>query len=302
MRSEGEYQRAVELIRAGVNDCEVGRRLTIPRGTIRDWRLGLTANSVGRTRYSSVEQRSTCFRCESEEVDEQAYAYLLGVYLGDGWLSSHARGVFRLRIACDLKYTNIINEIATRMVIVRRCRQSRLCGSSGMRRGLRLLEALAMCVSPAWSRPQARATNSSDAVAEGNCGFSTQSPRPWAHSLGRKSACQRCREAASFRGPPVSVPEIYVHQRLHRYFGDLHRCPRLTRCSLDTNHGTRYLSGSPKGRCLPRHLHRSEELTNTIPSARECWNGRQYGLKHHCLNRRVGSNPTSRTLWRRTPP
>ena len=119
MRSEGEYQRAVELIRAGVNDCEVGRRLAIPRSTIRDWRVGLAANSLGRTRYSSVEQRSTCFRCEGEGVNEEAYAYLLGVYLGDGWLSSHPRGVYRLRIACDLKYTAIIDEIATRIVIVR---------------------------------------------------------------------------------------------------------------------------------------------------------------------------------------
>ncbi|HJU80786.1 MAG TPA: hypothetical protein VJ796_03460 [Acidimicrobiia bacterium] len=119
MRSEGEYRRAVELIRAGVNDCKVGRRLAIPRGTIREWRVGLAADSAGRTKYASVDQRSRCFRCDGGEVDEKAYAYLLGAYLGDGWLSSHARGVYRLRIACDQKYAGIIDEIASRIVSVR---------------------------------------------------------------------------------------------------------------------------------------------------------------------------------------
>ena len=119
MRSEGEYQKALELIRAGVNDCEVGRRLGIPRGTIREWRVGLAANSLGRTKYASVDQRSRCFRCDGGEVDQKAYAFLLGAYLGDGCLSSLPRGVYRLRIACDQKYIGIINEIATEIVKVR---------------------------------------------------------------------------------------------------------------------------------------------------------------------------------------
>jgi hypothetical protein len=119
MRSEAEYQRALELIRAGINDCEVGRRLAIPRGTILDWRNGLAANSPGRTKYASVDQRSRCFRCDGGEVDEKAYAFLLGVYLGDGCLSSLPRGVYRLRIACDQKYIGIINEIATEIIKVR---------------------------------------------------------------------------------------------------------------------------------------------------------------------------------------
>lgn len=120
MWPEAEYQRALELIEKGINDCEIGRRLGIPRGTIRDWRVGLAANSGGRTKSWSGERRSgTCFRCDGGWFDEQAYAYLLGVYLGDGCLSSGPRGVYRLRIACDLKYPEIIDEIATCTVIVR---------------------------------------------------------------------------------------------------------------------------------------------------------------------------------------
>jgi len=119
VRPEAEYQQALELIRAGVNDCEIGRRLGIPRGTIRDWRVGLNAGSGGRTKEWSGRRHGTCFRCDGGWVDEEAYSYLLGMYLGDGWLSPHPRGVYQLRIACDLKYPDIINEVATHIVIVR---------------------------------------------------------------------------------------------------------------------------------------------------------------------------------------
>jgi hypothetical protein len=36
------------------------------------------------------------------------YAYLLGLYLGDGCISSHPRGVFKLRVSLDNKYPQII--------------------------------------------------------------------------------------------------------------------------------------------------------------------------------------------------
>jgi hypothetical protein len=52
-------------------------------------------------------------------VDEEAYAYLLGAYLGDGWIWQAKQNLYQLRISCDLKYPNIINEIAAHVVIVR---------------------------------------------------------------------------------------------------------------------------------------------------------------------------------------
>jgi len=122
MRPETEYRSALDLIAAGINDSEIGRRLEIPRGTIRDWRFGLEAQSGGRTESWSGSrdgQPTDCFRCTTGFIDEEAYSYLFGVYLGDGCLSPYPRGVYRLRIACDLKYPDIINEIATHIVIVR---------------------------------------------------------------------------------------------------------------------------------------------------------------------------------------
>lgn len=46
------------------------------------------------------------------------YAYLLGMYLGDGCISRHARGVFRLRVISDIKYSGIIDECSRAMEAV----------------------------------------------------------------------------------------------------------------------------------------------------------------------------------------
>ena len=120
MRPESEYRQALELIKEGVNDCEVGRRLGIPRGTIQDWRVGLAAGSGGRTRHFNGRRSGGryCSLCTSSPLDEKAYSYLLGIYLGDGCLSPGPRNVYRLRVACDVTYPDIVNEIATNIIIV----------------------------------------------------------------------------------------------------------------------------------------------------------------------------------------
>jgi hypothetical protein len=43
------------------------------------------------------------------------YAYLLGMYLGDGYIARHRRGVFCLRITSDARYPGIIDECSRAM-------------------------------------------------------------------------------------------------------------------------------------------------------------------------------------------
>ena len=45
-------------------------------------------------------------------ADSASYAYLLGLYLGDGYIAPHPRGVFRLRIVLDARYPEIIRACA----------------------------------------------------------------------------------------------------------------------------------------------------------------------------------------------
>lgn len=57
-------------------------------------------------------------RASIRSTIETAYVYLLGLYLGDGCISQGARGVFRMRIALDRKYLEIIAECAAAMEAV----------------------------------------------------------------------------------------------------------------------------------------------------------------------------------------
>ena len=106
MRSLDEVALVRSLIDAGLNDCEIARRTGIPRATVRDWRV---------KPQPPVRRADGCPVCGHPEHDPEAlpareYAYLLGLYLGDGCISPHRRGVFHLRVTLDVRYPLIIDE------------------------------------------------------------------------------------------------------------------------------------------------------------------------------------------------
>ncbi len=108
-RSSEEYEAVRALLAEGHNDCEVSRRTGISRGTVKDWRHGVSARS-----NRSVGRKGVGYECSGEhdfsDLPPSTYGYLLGMYLGDGCLSSRPRGVFQLRIVCDNRYPGIIDE------------------------------------------------------------------------------------------------------------------------------------------------------------------------------------------------
>ena len=53
-------------------------------------------------------------------TDEDAYVYLFGLYLGDGYLSLGRRGVWRLRVTLDQRYPVIIGRAMDAVDAVRR--------------------------------------------------------------------------------------------------------------------------------------------------------------------------------------
>jgi len=100
----------------GLRAQEVADRLGLSRATVRDWHAGkLPAHS-----RNGADPR--CRQCGAVEhhLDElpQSYVYLLGVYLGDGTISSGRRSVHRLRIFLDLKYPGIIDQCVAAMQAV----------------------------------------------------------------------------------------------------------------------------------------------------------------------------------------
>ena len=96
---------ALELVAAGLNDCEIARRLGVPRTTVRDWR------KPRYVRRGPVSSR--CPRCGKTTkrivLLPAEYSELLGLYLGDGHITQMARAE-RLRIFLDSSYPRILRD------------------------------------------------------------------------------------------------------------------------------------------------------------------------------------------------
>ena len=102
MRSEEDFEWVHRLVSTGMNDCAIARATGIPRPTVRDWRR----KSTRRPRPSADSPCGTVHYFAG--LPPRAYAYLLGMYLGDGCISAE-RNIWRLRVALDTKYPGIID-------------------------------------------------------------------------------------------------------------------------------------------------------------------------------------------------
>lgn len=119
MHSRATVAEALRLrAQEGLGAVRVARRLGLSVGTVRDWHVGkLPHHSRGLMPGEVVPP--ACPVCGHDEHAftelRPAYVYLLGLYLGDGTISRHRRGVFRLRIFLDKKYPEIVNECKNAM-------------------------------------------------------------------------------------------------------------------------------------------------------------------------------------------
>ena len=111
MRSNEEFEAVLGLVKFGLNDCQVSRLTGVPQPTVHRMRTSGRVASSNRT--------ALCPRCGGSSLDEAVYAYLLGLYLGDGCLIHGRRDVFRLEIALDLRYPGIIDECVNAVDCVR---------------------------------------------------------------------------------------------------------------------------------------------------------------------------------------
>jgi hypothetical protein len=94
---------------------EVTRRTGIPRSTVRDWRLGRIPGREG----AGLRARSCPICCPgSTQLNEPEYAYLLGLYLGDGHVSKHPR-TYCLRVFLDAAYPGIVEACRRALKAVR---------------------------------------------------------------------------------------------------------------------------------------------------------------------------------------
>ncbi|WP_405634819.1 helix-turn-helix domain-containing protein [Streptomyces sp. NBC_01178] len=100
---------ALTLLRSGTANRVVAKQLNVPRGTV-GWWLHEDRKRHG-VRY---QQPTDCPRCTSRELDHAAYAYLLGLYLGDGHITSKPKQ-HHLSIFCDAIWPGVIDEAESAM-------------------------------------------------------------------------------------------------------------------------------------------------------------------------------------------
>ncbi|MEU5285871.1 helix-turn-helix domain-containing protein [Streptomyces sp. NPDC020755] len=108
-------QRALTLLRNGVRNADVARKLNVPAGTISYWKH---TDRAKRGECPGAHS-SFCSRCEGE-LDGSAYAYLLGLYLGDGHIvQNQAMRTPSLSVACADSWPGLMDlcESAMRAVL-----------------------------------------------------------------------------------------------------------------------------------------------------------------------------------------
>ncbi len=125
MKPVWQVERALQLSDSGWNNCQISRELGVNRRTVSDWvRARTRIRKPARShRPPRVRGATPCPRCpHSTEsipgITAHAYAYLLGLYLGDGLISAHPRGVYRLRVFLDRAYPMIVAECSAAMGLV----------------------------------------------------------------------------------------------------------------------------------------------------------------------------------------
>jgi len=122
MRSREEVALVQTLANEGLNHCEITRQTGIPRSTVRQWLMGRTPD-FDRTRRRSGRRNASGVPCpicadHPASLPRPAYPYLLGLYLGDGCLSAHPRGVYRLRVFCADRYPYLMDQCELAMAEV----------------------------------------------------------------------------------------------------------------------------------------------------------------------------------------
>ncbi len=103
-------EKPLAMLESGVGVADVASLTGIHRSTLREWRDADPERAP----------RRPCPTCDEVAIDDgAAYSHLLGLYLGDGCISTARRGVHVLRIACAHAYPGLISECEESIRLVR---------------------------------------------------------------------------------------------------------------------------------------------------------------------------------------
>jgi hypothetical protein len=116
-RDFGDLRRVFTLKTQGLTDRETSDQTGVPINTIRGWRnRRLPLYAIPHV--SQYEAAADTPAPDPTSLPEEAYAYLLGMYLGDGYLSRNGRS-WMLRIVLDSIYPKLIEECCDAIEAIR---------------------------------------------------------------------------------------------------------------------------------------------------------------------------------------
>jgi DNA-binding transcriptional regulator WhiA len=101
MRTENQYQKAINYYNKGLNKTEISKIIDIPRTTISDW-------IKKKPNFEKVIINFNPKDYVTSNNLKNTYSYILGLYLGDGYINQMKnKRTYRLRIFNDVKYDNL---------------------------------------------------------------------------------------------------------------------------------------------------------------------------------------------------
>ncbi|MBI5931171.1 MAG: hypothetical protein HY862_17810 [Chloroflexi bacterium] len=115
-RTFEEKKRVLELWAEGQNKLQIAKETGIPRGTVSDCIVEFGNLENFEQHYHQKKLSNAVFSVQDAGrlQIQKAYAYLLGMYLGDGTVSKIPK-TYKLRIFLDSRYPHIINSCAQAM-------------------------------------------------------------------------------------------------------------------------------------------------------------------------------------------
>jgi Homeodomain-like domain len=116
MKPQGIVDLSFTLTAAGLRDSDNAKICGVALATIRRWRRRYQRQGLPR---GQAHMSVPCPRCDKGTLNGEAYALLLGWYLGDGHIAHQHDGVYSLAIANDLRYPGLNTEIAAAMTGVK---------------------------------------------------------------------------------------------------------------------------------------------------------------------------------------
>lgn len=114
MHPRETVDRALRLSAQGLIDRQVAELCGVSLSAVQKWRAGTRRTNEDE----DIRRHHSCPRCHGRALDSEAYAYLLGLYLGDGHILLCKKGVYQLSLACCDTWPGLIEAAADTMATV----------------------------------------------------------------------------------------------------------------------------------------------------------------------------------------